>query len=144
MQNGSWSCWTCRGVNRPEVLSSGSDKAKLLKTFLRNLIFMTQVSLYLFSLLELIQNYIFLQLLRWLKMSKSVLICQKHLILIVFQWWFWRTVSLNFWTFLHVFFFNWDSFYATTRHGVTWKEVQKILQDTENLFRKNLQLKEVC
>ena len=40
--------------NGPEVLSSGSDKAKLLKTFLRTLILMTQVSLYLFSLLELI------------------------------------------------------------------------------------------
>ena len=35
--------------NGPEVLSSGSDKAKLFaKTFLRTLILMTQVSLYLF------------------------------------------------------------------------------------------------
>ena len=33
---------------------------------------------------------------------------------------------------------------ATTRHGVTWKKAQKILLDTENLFRKNLQLKDVC
>ena len=40
--------------NGPEVLSSASDKAKLLKIFLRILILMTQVSLYLFSLLELI------------------------------------------------------------------------------------------
>ena len=40
--------------NGPEVLSSASDKAELLKTFLRTLIFMSQVSLYLFSLLELI------------------------------------------------------------------------------------------
>ena len=32
----------------------------------------------------------------------------------------------------------------TTRHGVTRKEAQKRLQDTENLFRKNLQLKDVC
>ena len=31
---------------------------------------------------------------------------------------------------------------ATTRHGVTRKEAQKRLQDTENLFRKNLQLKD--
>ena len=30
------------------------------------------------------------------------------------------------------------------RHGVTRKEAQKRLQDIENLFRKNLQLKEVC
>ena len=40
--------------NRPDVLSSASDKAKLLKTFLRNLILMNQVSLYPFFLLELI------------------------------------------------------------------------------------------
>ena len=40
--------------NDPGVLSSVSDKAKLLKTFLRTLILMTRVSLYLFSLLELI------------------------------------------------------------------------------------------
>ena len=33
---------------------------------------------------------------------------------------------------------------ATTRHGVTRKEAQKGLQETENLFRKNLQLKDVC
>ena len=30
---------------------------------------------------------------------------------------------------------------ATTRHRVTRNEAQKSLQDTENLFRKNLQLK---
>ena len=33
---------------------------------------------------------------------------------------------------------------ATTRHGVTRKEAQKRLQDAENLFRKNLLLKDVC
>ena len=33
---------------------------------------------------------------------------------------------------------------ATTRHGVTRKEAQKGLRDTENLFRKNLQLKDAC
>ena len=33
---------------------------------------------------------------------------------------------------------------ATARHGVTRKEGQKGLQDTENLFRKNVQLKDVC
>ena len=33
---------------------------------------------------------------------------------------------------------------ATTRYGVTRKEEQKKWQDTENLFRKNLQLKDVC
>ena len=33
---------------------------------------------------------------------------------------------------------------ATARHGVTRKEAQKRLQGTENLFRKNLQLKDVC
>ena len=33
---------------------------------------------------------------------------------------------------------------ATMRHVVTRKEAQKRLQDAENLFRKNLQLKDVC
>ena len=33
---------------------------------------------------------------------------------------------------------------ATTRHGVTRKEAQKRLQGTENLFKKNLRLKDVC
>ena len=33
---------------------------------------------------------------------------------------------------------------ATARHGVTRKEAQKRLQATENLFRKNLQLKDIC
>ena len=33
---------------------------------------------------------------------------------------------------------------ATTRLGVKRKEAQKKLQGTENLFRKNLQLKDVC
>ena len=32
----------------------------------------------------------------------------------------------------------------TTRHGVTRKRSTKILQHTGNLFRKNLQLKDVC
>ena len=33
---------------------------------------------------------------------------------------------------------------ATTSHGVTRKDAQKRLHDTENLFRKNLQLKDIC
>ena len=33
---------------------------------------------------------------------------------------------------------------VTTRHRVTRKKAQQRLQDTENLFRKNLQLKDVC
>ena len=40
-------------INSPEVLSSAKQNC-FLKTFLRTLILMTQVSLYLFSLLELI------------------------------------------------------------------------------------------
>ena len=40
--------------NGPEMLSFASDQAKLLKTCIRILILMTQVSLYLLSLLELI------------------------------------------------------------------------------------------
>ena len=43
------------------------------------------------------------------------------------------------------FFFNWDSLHERlNRHKVTRKEAQKRLQGTENLFRKNLQLKDVC
>ena len=33
---------------------------------------------------------------------------------------------------------------ATTRHGVTRKKNKKTLKHTGNLFRKNLQLKDVC
>ena len=65
---GSWDIWQIfnsvlnKGTsaipplfNGPEVLSSASDKANcFLKTFLKTLILMIQVSLYLFSLLELI------------------------------------------------------------------------------------------
>ena len=40
--------------NDLEVLSSVIDKAKLLKTFARTLVLMTQVAIYLFSILELI------------------------------------------------------------------------------------------
>ena len=36
-----------------------------------------------------------------------------------------------------------QSLTATTRHGIK-REAQKRLQDTENLFRKNPQLKDVC
>ena len=40
--------------NDLEVLSSVIDKAKLPKTFARTLVLMTQVAIYLFSILELI------------------------------------------------------------------------------------------
>ena len=33
---------------------------------------------------------------------------------------------------------------ATTRHGVTREGSTKRLEHTENLFRKNLQLKDIC
>ena len=47
--------------NDLEVLSSASDKGNLFaQNFIRTLIVVTQVPLYLFSLLELIWNYIFL------------------------------------------------------------------------------------
>ena len=36
------------------------------------------------------------------------------------------------------------SMQGTTRHGVTRNEAQKRLKGTENLFRKNPQLKDVC
>ena len=52
--------------------------------------------------------------------------------------------------FLEIFFFSligihpMQGWTATTRHGVTRKAAQKGLQDTANLFRKNLKLKDVC
>ena len=46
--------------------------------------------------------------------------------------------------FLDLHFFFKLGFTATTRHGVTRKKAQKRLEDTENLFRKNLQLKDLC
>ena len=52
------------------------------------------------------------------------------------------------WSFVSLFFLNWDSLHARLNsHYKDWstrKEAQKRLQDTENLFRKNLQLKDVC
>ena len=47
------------------------------------------------------------------------------------------------------FFFNWDSLHTKLNsHYEAWsykkKKAQKRLQATENLFRKNLQLKDVC
>ena len=47
-----------------------------------------------------------------------------------------------------LFFFNWDSPHARLNsHYEAWsykKRSTEKLQDTENLFRKNLQLKDVC
>ena len=76
--------------NSPEVLSSASDKAELFaENFSKNSNLDGSVSLYLISHLKLIWNcIIFLHLPRWLKMSLWILICQRHLVLIVFQWWF--------------------------------------------------------
>ena len=56
---------------------------------------------------------------------------------------------LNFILFTFFFFFNWDSRHARLNsHYEAWsynkKKAQKRLPDTENLFAKNLQLKDVC
>ena len=41
--------------------------------------------------------------------------------------------------------FNWDSPHARLNsHYEAWSYKKKRLQDTENLFRKNLQLKDAC
>ena len=59
---------------------------------------------YLFSLLECIWNCpILLQLPRWLRRSKPTLITLTHLVVIVFQWQFWRTANMNFQTFQLIF-----------------------------------------
>ena len=52
-------------------------------------------------------------------------------------------------TYLRYFFFkigiySMQGWTATTRHGITRKRVTKRLKHKGNLFRKNLQLKDVC
>ena len=59
------------------------------------------------------------------------------------------TDSLMSVTISNFFFFNWDSLHTKLNsHYEAWsykkKKAQKRLQATENLFRKNLQLKDVC
>ena len=58
------------------------------------------------------------------------------------------TFAITFAITFFFFFFNWDSPHARLNsHYEAWnykKKAQKRLQDTENLFRKNLQLKDVC
>ena len=51
---------------------------------------------------------------------------------------------LFFFVFCFIGIYSMQGWTANTRHGVTRNEAQKRLQDTENLFRKNLQLKDVC
>ena len=101
---GSWDFWRIANsalnkgksaipppFNGPEVLLCASDIGKLLtENFSKNS--NLHVSLYLFSLLELIWNFIIF-------VSLTIWICQRCLVLIVFQWWFYRTVSLNFFTY---------------------------------------------
>ena len=48
------------------------------------------------------------------------------------------------WIFFLIGVHSMQGWTATTRHGITRKEAQKRLQDKENLFRKNLQLRDVC
>ena len=55
---------------------------------------------------------------------------------------------MSFCQFTYYFFFIGVHFMegstATMRQGVTRKQAKKRLQNRENLFRKNLQLKDVC
>ena len=67
--------------NGPELLHLIKQNC-LLKTFLRTLLLMNQVSLYLLSLLELI----------W----------ERCLVFSVFQFWFWRTFLHTGWCFQHM------------------------------------------
>ena len=55
----------------------------------------------------------------------------------------------NMWVSFLIFFFfigihSMQGWTATRRHGVTRKRITKRLKLTENLFRKNLQVKDVC
>ena len=107
---GSWNFWQIANIvlnkgksaipllfNGLEVLSSASNKAKLFaQTLLRTLILMTDVSLYLFSLVEVIWSCNLSVTPKMVKKVITNLIHQKHQVLFVFQWWFWRTESLNF------------------------------------------------
>ena len=52
--------------------------------------------------------------------------------------------NINFYFFFLIGIHSMQDRTATTRHEITRKEAQKRLQDIENLFRKNLQLKDVC
>ena len=51
---------------------------------------------------------------------------------------------------IKIYFFNWDSLHTSlNNHETAWsyiqeKEAQKRLKHTGNLFRKNLQLTDVC
>ena len=60
-----------------------------------------------------------------------------------FRWTSTKVIPIFFFFFL-IGIHSMQGWTATTRHGVTRKEAEKRLQDTENLFRKNLQLKDVC
>ena len=63
---------------------------------------------------------------------------------------FWMICAIQFWLIFFFFFFSigihsmMQGWTATTRHGVTRKRSTKRLKHTGNLFRKNLQLKDVC
>ena len=72
--------------NSPEVLSSESDKAKLFaKNFYKNSnLDDSAISLTVFPSTTNLKLY----LPRWLKRSYGTLIHHRHLVLIVFQWWF--------------------------------------------------------
>ena len=50
----------------------------------------------------------------------------------------------NQWLFFLIGIYPMQGWTATTKHGVKRKKAQKRLQDTENLFRQNLQLKDIC
>ena len=53
-------------------------------------------------------------------------------------------LTYYFFIFFLIGIYSMQGWTATTKHGVTKKEAQKRLQDTHSLFRKNLQLKDVC
>ena len=83
------------------------------------------------------------------KMNENIFVDSFFFHLDLFVSWFFFSACIFVFSAISNFFFligihSMQGWTATMRHGVTRKKAQKRLQDTENLFRKNLPLKDVC
>ena len=80
----------------------------------------------------------------WIGLKKSFFQNSYAITLHLIFWWVVFIYDINLcWNYETILFFNWDE-QPLRGMEVIRKEAQKGLQDTENLFRKNLQLKDVC